>query len=81
MPLIENETSEDVFNNVLDVLRAHRIGKPYVNNISKRQCKSKIVRFSLFRKRTLVYRRQKSVKDIRLKVDLTKRKIHFSCKG
>ena len=69
VPVDENETSEDVFNNVLDMCkkrninisenyidRAHRIGKPYVDNISKKQCKSIIVRFTSFRKRTLVYR-------------------------
>ena len=46
--VVENETSEDVFNNVLDMCkkekfnisvndigRSHRIGKLYVNNISK----------------------------------------------
>ena len=52
VPVVGNEISEDVFNNVLDMYkkgnikisendidRAHRIGKPYVYNISKKQCK------------------------------------------
>ena len=82
--VVENETSEDVFNNVLDICkkgninisendidRAHRIGNPYVDNISKKQCKSIIVRFTFFYKRTLVYRRKKSLKDVRFKVDLS----------
>ena len=82
--VVENETSEDVFNNVLDICkkgninisenyidRAHRIGNPYVDNISKKQCKSIIVRFTSFYKRTLVYRRKKSLKDVRFKVDLS----------
>ena len=72
VPVVENETSEDVFSNVLDMFkkgninisendidRAHRIGKPYMDNISKKQCKSIIVRFTSFRKRTLVYRKRK----------------------
>ena len=78
VPVDENETSEDVFNNVLDISenyidRAHSIGKSYVDNISKKQCKYIIVRFTSFRKRTLVYRGKKSMKDVRLKVDLTKK--------
>ena len=86
-PAVDNETNEDVFNNVLDMCkkgnintqeididRAHRIGKPYVHNISKKQCKSIIARFTSFRKRTLVYRGKKSIKDVRLKVDLTKKR-------
>ena len=49
VPVVENETSEDAFNNVLDMCkkgniniseididRAHRIGKPSVDNISKK---------------------------------------------
>ena len=82
--VVENETSEDVFNNVLDICkkgdinisendidRAHRIGNPYVDNISKKQCKSIIVGFTSCYKRTLVYRRKKSLKDVRFKVDLS----------
>ena len=33
-----------------DIDRAHRIGKPYVDNTSKKQCKSIIVKFTSFRK-------------------------------
>ena len=65
VPVIENEISEDVFSNVLDMCKkgninisenhidhAHRIGKPYVDNTSKKQCKSIIARFTSFQKRT-----------------------------
>ena len=85
---LESKTSEDVFNNALDMCKkkkinisendidhAHRIDKPYVDNISEKPCKSIIVRFTSFRKRTLVYRGKKVIKDVRLKVDLTK-KVH-----
>ena len=41
---------------------------------SKKQCKSIIVKFTSFRKRTLVYHGKKSIKDIRVKVDLTKKR-------
>ena len=49
MPVVENEASEDVFNNILDICKKgnisiskndidcmFRIGKPYVDNISKK---------------------------------------------
>ena len=87
MPVVENETSEDVFRNVLDMCkkinlnisendigRAHRIGKPSVDNTSKKQCKSIIVNFTSFRKLTSAYRGKKSIKDVRVKVDLTKKR-------
>ena len=89
-PVVENETTEDVFKNVLDMCkkgnisisendidRAHRIGKPYVDNISKNQWKSVIVRFTSFHKPTLVSRKKKSMKDVKLKVDLTKKDTPF----
>ena len=37
-----------------------------------KNCKSTIVKFTSFRKRTLVHRRKKSIKDVR--VDLTKKR-------
>ena len=87
VPVVENETSEVVFNNVLDMCkkgninisendidRGDRIGKPYVDDISKKQCKSIIVRFTSFRERTLVYRGKKIIKDVRIKVDLIKKR-------
>ena len=47
VPIVENEASEDIFNSVLDICKngnisendidcAHRIGTPYVDNISKK---------------------------------------------
>ena len=49
VPVVENEVSEDVFNNILDICKKgnistskndidcmFRIGKPYVDNISKK---------------------------------------------
>ena len=75
VPVAEDETSEGVFNRVFNVLdmckkgsinisendidRAHRIDKPYVRNISKKHCKSIIVRFTSFLKLTLVYHEKK----------------------
>ena len=56
-----------------DINHAHRIGKPYVDNISKRQMKSIVARFTSLSKCTLVFRGKKHIKDVRLKVDLTKK--------
>ena len=90
VPVVENEASEDVFNNILDICKKgnisiskndidcmFRIGKPYVDNISKKHCKSIIVRFTSFHKLTLVYCRKKSIKDVRLKFNLTKKGTPF----
>ena len=84
----------DVFDNDLDMCRKektnasenntgllYRIGKHYVDNISKKQCNSITVRFTSFRKRTLVYRRKKCVKDVKLNVDLTKKRYTFLVKA
>ena len=61
VPVVANKTSEDVFSNVLDMCKkvnfnisendidcAQRIGKPYVDNTSKKQCKSVILKFTSF---------------------------------
>ena len=61
VPAVGNKTKEDVFSNVLDMCKkgninisendidhAHRIGKPYVDDTSKKQCESIIVRFTSF---------------------------------
>ena len=87
VPVVENKTSEDVFSNVLDMCKkgntnipendidcAHRIGKLYVDNTSKKQCQPIIVKFTSFRKCTLVYCGKKSIKDVRVKIDLIKKK-------
>ena len=69
IPAVNNESSDDVMNltkslfeeakfsvpeNVLD--RAHRIGPIHNNRVSKKKCKSIIVRFTTFHHRTLFYR-------------------------
>ena len=74
VPIVENETSENAFNNVLemsnkgninisenDIDRAYRIGKPDVDNISKKQYKCIISRFTSFCKRTSLVCRGKKV--------------------
>ena len=78
IPEVSNESSEDVFNNIVDMFvrvgiedieqnidRAHRIGKSYHHKKSKKNCKSIIVKFSSFRYRTKAYRQIKIYKNFR----------------
>ena len=72
IPAVNNESSDDVMNltkslfeeakfsvpeNVLD--RAHRIGPIHNDRVSKKKCKSIIVRFTTFHHRALFYRAEK----------------------
>ena len=63
-----NETSNDVLEKVVnlckdsdisvdlkDIDRAHRVGLPYVDKVSRKNCKSIIVKFISFKKRTEIY--------------------------
>ena len=58
--------------------RAHRIGKAYNDKITNKICKSIIVRFSTFCHRTMLFRSKKKIsKNVRTKVDLTKKRFTF----
>ena len=85
IPLEEKETSEDVLTKVKSLIteakceipdavidRAHRIGKVYKDKNSKELCKSVIVRFTTFRHRTKFYYARNSLKNVKVKLDLTK---------
>ena len=86
IPLVENETSDEVLDKVMSLMeeaecdilevvidRAHRIGKGYVEKNSKKLCKNIIVRFSTFRHRTKFYRSTSKLKNnVKAKLDLTK---------
>ena len=86
IPEVSNESSEDVFNNIVDIFvrvgiedieqnidRAPRIGKSYHHKKPKKRCKSIIVKFSSFRYRTKAYRQKKNLDDgVTAHVNLTK---------
>ena len=59
---------------VLD--RAHRIGKTYIDCESNEEKSSVIVRFTTFRHRTMVYKQRKQIKNVKIRLDLTK--VRFS---
>ena len=87
VPVESEETAESIFEKVGKLLgeacpdvpvsctdRAHRIGSEYKSYRNKKKCCSIIVRFMSFRHRTMFYRNRKRLKDVRIKLDLTKRR-------
>ena len=52
--------------------RAHRIGPEYSDYKTKKKCKAIIVRFTMFRHRTLVYRARNKIRNVKIRLDLTK---------
>ena len=95
IPEVSNESSDDVFNNIVDMFgragiedidqnidRARRIGKSYHHKKSKKNCKSIIVKFTSFIYRTKAYRQKKNLDDgVTLHVDLTRKRHSLLRKG
>ena len=54
--------------------RAHRIGPDFTCYKSQEKCRSIMVRFVSFKHRTLFYRKRASLKNVRVKIGLTKRR-------
>ena len=91
VPMAENETSNDVLQNVKSFIeessseiqdvaidRVHRIGKAYTDKTSGVKCKSIIVRFTTFRHRTMFYYSKKNLKrNVKVKLDLPKKCYSF----
>ena len=58
--------------------RAHRIGASYPDRITSTKYKSIIVRFTIFRHRTLFYRARKNLKSrFKVKFDITKSRFNL----
>ena len=86
--LVANEeTAEEVFKKTENMLkkfcpnlsgdcieRAHRIGPDYMCYKSQEKCCSIMVHFVSFKHQTLFYRKRASLKNVRVKIDLTKRR-------
>ena len=90
LPVANEETAEKVFKKTENLLkkvcpnlsgdcidRAHRIGPDYTCYKSQEKCRSIMVRFVSFKHRTLFYRKRASLKNIRVKTDLTKGGMKF----
>ena len=57
---------------------ANRIGPSYTDRITNKKCKSIIVRFTTFRRRTLFYRARKKLKSgFKVNLDLTKSRFNL----
>ena len=66
-----SEANVEIPNEAVD--RAHKIGPSYTDENLNVECKSVIVRFTTFRRRTMVYGAKKKIKPgVRVKLDLTK---------
>ena len=87
VPVANEETAEEVFKKTENMLknvcpnlsgdcidRVHRIGPDYTCYKSQEKCRSIMVRFVSFKHRTLFYRKRASLKNVRVKIDLTKRR-------
>ena len=88
IPEVSNGSSEDVFNNTVDMFarvgiedmeqnidRAHCIGESYHHKKSKKKCNSIIVKFSSFRYCAKAYRQKKNLDDgVTAHVDLIKKR-------
>ena len=58
--------------------RAHRIAPSYKNRITRKKCKTIIVRFTTFRHRTLFCRARENLKSgFKVKLDLTKSRFNL----
>ena len=91
VPTVKDELRDDVLeftkslfkeakvavpDTVLD--RAQRIEPSYTDRMTSKKCKSIIVRFTTFRKRTLFYRARKNLKSgFKVKLDLTKSRFNL----
>ena len=89
VPTAKCETAEDALNSVKSEIeesgliipevvldRAHRIGKTYIDSETNEEKSSVIVRFTTFRHRTMVYKQRKQIKNVKIRLDLTK--VRFS---
>ena len=54
--------------------RAHHIGRNYKCHKTNKTCRSAMVRFTSFKHRTLIYRNRNFLKDVRLNLDLTRKR-------
>ena len=87
MPVEKDETADKVFSKAENILkeacpnlsgdwidRAHRIGCDYKCYKTNKTCRSVILRFTSFKHRTSIYRNRNILKDVRVKVDLKKKR-------
>ena len=82
----KDETADKVFSKAGNILkeacsnlsgdcidRTHRIGRDHKCHKTKKTCPSVIVRFTSFKHRTSIHRNRNILKDVRVKLDVTKK--------
>ena len=87
IPVEKDEKADKVFSKAENILkesypnlsgdctdRAHRIGRDYKCHKTNKACHSVIVRFTSFKHRTSIYRNGNILKDVRVKLDLKKKR-------
>ena len=82
VPVESEETADSVYEVVgeffrevcPETCRAHHSGSEYKSYRNKKKCYSIIVCFMSFRHRTMFYRNRKHLNDVRIKLDMTKRR-------
>ena len=90
IPVEKDETADKVFSKAEKILkeacpnlsgdctdRAHRIGRDYKCHKTNKTCHSVIVCFTSFKHRKLIYRNRNILKDVRVKLDLTKKRYNI----
>ena len=83
-----DETSEEILDKVCGIInnadncdipkwaidRAHRIGKKMINESNNKELQSIIVKFVTFNHRTMLYKARKSIKGVKIRLDLAKKR-------
>ena len=94
IPVEKDETADKVFSKAENILkeacanlsgdcidRAHRIGRDYRCHKTNKTCRSVLVRFTSFKHRTSIYRNRNILKDVRVKLDLMKKRYNILKSG
>ena len=87
IPVEKDETADKVFSKAKDILKeacpnlsgdyidwAHQIGRDYKCHKTNKTCRSVIVHFTSFKHRISIYWSRAILKDVRVKLDLTKKR-------
>ena len=87
IPAEKDESADRVFSKAENILkeacpnfsgdcidRAHRIGRDYKSHKTNKTCRSVIVGFTSFKHRTSIYRNRNILKNVRVKLDSTKKR-------
>ena len=86
-----DETSEEILDKVFGIInnahncdipkwaidRAHLIGKKMINESNNKEVQSIFVKFVTFNHRTMLNKARKSIKGVKIRLDLTRKRYKF----